>query len=101
MSLPTHTPVWRVKNSPQCSVFLEVSDDATFALTEEPVPYIENGEMLVENLYISNDPAQRLWIQKGVLPERLYVAPVREGDVMATLSIARVLAIKDNDCHAI
>jgi NADPH-dependent curcumin reductase CurA len=36
------------------------------------------------------------WIQKGVLPERLYTAPVREGDVMATHSIARVLALKDS-----
>ncbi|KAG1725079.1 uncharacterized protein EDB91DRAFT_1350877 [Suillus paluster] len=96
MSLPTHTPVWRVKNSPVESVVLEFSDDATFALTEEPLPHMEDGEMLVENVYISNDPAQRGWIQKGVSPERLYVAPVREGDVMAAHSIARVLAIQDN-----
>ncbi|KAG2077123.1 NAD(P)-binding protein [Suillus decipiens] len=96
MSLPTHTPVWRIKNSPQDSVVLDFSDDATFALTEEPVPHIDDGEMLVENLYISNDPAQRGWIQKGVLPERLYTAPVREGDVMAAHSIARVLALKGN-----
>ncbi|KAG2127619.1 chaperonin 10-like protein [Suillus bovinus] len=99
MSLPTHTPVWRIKNSPQDSVVLDFSDDATFALTEEPLPHVEDGEMLVETLYISNDPAQRGWIQKGVLPERLYTAPVREGDVMATHSIARVLAIKDNTGH--
>lgn len=96
MSLPTHTPVWRIKNSPEDSVVLDFSDDATFALTEEAVPRIEDGEMLVENVYISNDPAQRGWIQKGVLPERLYTAPVREGDVMATHSIARVLALKDS-----
>ncbi|KAG2038678.1 hypothetical protein BDR03DRAFT_1009656 [Suillus americanus] len=96
MSLPTHTPVWLIKNSPEDSVVLNFSDDATFALTEEPVPHIGDGEMLVENLYISNDPAQRGWIQKGVLQERLYTAPVREGDVMATHSIARVLALKDN-----
>jgi hypothetical protein len=36
------------------------------------------------------------WIQKGVLPERLYTAPLREGDVMATHYIARVLALKDS-----
>jgi NADPH-dependent curcumin reductase CurA len=115
MSLPTHTPVWRVKNSPEDSVVLDFSDDATFTLTEEPVPQIMDGEMLVENVYISNDPAQRGlfsirwisvddhvtlgWIQKGVLPERLYTAPVREGDVMATHSIARVLALKDSTSH--
>jgi NADPH-dependent curcumin reductase CurA len=39
------------------------------------------------------------WIQKGVLQERLYTAPVREGDIMATHSIARVLAINDNTSH--
>lgn len=59
MSLPTHTPVWCIKNSPQDSVVLDFSDDATFALTEEPVPRVEDGDMLVETLYISNDPAQR------------------------------------------
>ncbi|KIK36639.1 hypothetical protein CY34DRAFT_811136 [Suillus luteus UH-Slu-Lm8-n1] len=96
MSLPTHTPVWRIKNSPEDSVVLDSSDEATFALTEEPVPSLEDGEMLVENVFISNDPAQRGWIQKGVLPERLYTAPVREGDIMATHSIARVLALKDS-----
>jgi len=99
MSLPTRTPVWRVKNSPVESVVLDLSDDATFVLTEEPLPLLEDGEMLVENVYISNDPAQRGWIQKGVLQERLYVAPVLEGDAMATHSIARVLAINDNTSH--
>ncbi|KAG1785414.1 uncharacterized protein HD556DRAFT_1314273 [Suillus plorans] len=99
MSLPTHTPVWRIKNSPQDSVVLDFSDDATFALTEEPVPRVEDGDMLVETLYISNDPAQRGWIQKDVLPERLYTAPVHKGDVMATHSIARVLLLKDNTSH--
>jgi NADPH-dependent curcumin reductase CurA len=59
MSLPTRTPVWRIKNSPEDSVVLDSSDEATFALTEEPVPSLEDGEMLVENVYISNDPAQR------------------------------------------
>jgi NADPH-dependent curcumin reductase CurA len=61
MSLPTHTPVWRIKNSPEDSVVLDFSDDATFALTEEPVPSLEDGEILVENVFISNDPAQRGW----------------------------------------
>jgi hypothetical protein len=59
MSLPTYTPVWRIKNSPEDSVVLDFSDDATFALTEEALPRLEDGEILVENLYISNDPAQR------------------------------------------
>jgi NADPH-dependent curcumin reductase CurA len=61
MPLPTHTLVWRVKNSPIESVVLDISDDATFALTEESVPQLGDGEMLVENVYISNDPAQRGW----------------------------------------
>lgn len=39
------------------------------------------------------------WIQKDVLPERLYTAPVHKGDVMATHSIARVLVLKDNTSH--
>ncbi|KAG1751880.1 hypothetical protein EDB19DRAFT_2000835 [Suillus lakei] len=96
MSLPTRTQVWRVKNSPAESVVLDFSDDATFALTEEPLPHLEDGEMLVENVYFSNDPVQRSLIQKDVLEESLCVAPVREGDVVISHSIARILAINSN-----
>lgn len=96
MSLPTHTQVWRVKNSPAQSVVLDFSDDATFALTEEPLPRIEDGEMLVENVYFSNDPVQRSLIQKDVLEESLCAPPVREGGVVISHSVARILAINDN-----
>ncbi|KAG0701636.1 hypothetical protein DFH29DRAFT_925611 [Suillus ampliporus] len=99
MSLPTRTQVWRVKNSPVESVVLDSSDDTTFALSEEPLPDLEDGEMLVENVYFSNDPVQRSLIQKDVLPGSLCVAPVREGDVVTTHSIARILAIDDNTSH--
>ncbi|KAG1738039.1 hypothetical protein EDB19DRAFT_1909479 [Suillus lakei] len=96
MSFPTRTQVWRVKNSPAESVVLDFSDNATFALTEEPLPHLEDGEMLVENVYFSNDPVQRSMIQKDVLEESLCFAPVREGDVVISYSIARILAIDSN-----
>ncbi|KAG2048193.1 hypothetical protein BDR06DRAFT_984888 [Suillus hirtellus] len=75
MSLPMHTPVWHIKNSPQDSVVLDFSDNATFALTEEPMPH------------------------KDVLPEHLYTTPVHKGDVMVTHSITCVLTLKDNTSH--
>ncbi|KIK31376.1 hypothetical protein CY34DRAFT_19996 [Suillus luteus UH-Slu-Lm8-n1] len=40
MSLPTHTPVWCIKNSPEDSVVLDFPT-------------------MRQNVYISNDPAQR------------------------------------------
>ncbi|KAG0691496.1 hypothetical protein DFH29DRAFT_1010927 [Suillus ampliporus] len=52
--------------------------------------------MLVENVF--DDTILGL-IQKDVLPGSLCVAPVREGDVVTTHSIARILAIDDNTSH--
>jgi NADPH-dependent curcumin reductase CurA len=45
----------------------------------------------VRTVYLSNDPAQRGWIQKDMDPERLYTAPVVKGDIMRAFVIAEVV----------
>ncbi|KAG1725332.1 hypothetical protein EDB19DRAFT_2028655 [Suillus lakei] len=70
------------------------------ASQESPIDAADR-EMLVENVYISNDPAQRIWIQNKRCFTRanFYMASVREGDVMPTNTIARVLATKVNTSY--
>ncbi len=46
-----------------------------------------DGEFLAEVLYISLDPAMRGWIREG----KSYIKPVRVGDVMRALGIARIV----------
>ena len=59
--------------------------DWTF--TEEPVAAPGEGQLLVQVLYISLDPAMRGWMNEG----RSYVPPVGIGEVMRALALGRVV----------
>ncbi|HYP48647.1 MAG TPA: NADP-dependent oxidoreductase [Thermoleophilaceae bacterium] len=59
--------------------------------TEEPVPQPADGEVLVEVLLISLDPAMRGWMNEG----RSYVPPVGIGEVMRAIGVGRVVESKD------
>lgn len=59
-----------------------------WSYTEEPAREPQDGQVLVEVLYISLDPAMRGWMSEG----RSYIAPVGIGDVMRALAAGRVIA---------
>jgi NADPH-dependent curcumin reductase CurA len=59
-----------------------------WAYTEAAVPEPGEGEVLVEVLYISLDPAMRGWMNDT----RSYIPPVGIGEVMRALVAGRVLA---------
>ncbi|HTE52843.1 MAG TPA: NADP-dependent oxidoreductase [Kofleriaceae bacterium] len=59
--------------------------DWTFA--EEPVGEAGEGQVLVEVLYLSLDPAMRGWMNEG----KSYVPPVGIGEVMRAGGVGRVL----------
>jgi NADPH-dependent curcumin reductase CurA len=66
--------------------------DATFRLVTKPLPPLQEGEGLVKVQYLSNDPAQRLWIDPNIAPDRLYTTPVEIEDTMASIAaIAEVV----------
>ena len=44
----------------------DMPDETTFKLVDYELPELKDGEILVKTQYLSNDPAQRGWIQKGV-----------------------------------
>ncbi len=63
--------------------------------TRETFSYVETatgepaaGQILVENLYLSLDPAMRGWMNDA----RSYIAPVAIGEVMRALGIGKVVA---------
>jgi NADPH-dependent curcumin reductase CurA len=67
-----------------------------FELVSRDVPPLRAGEFMVENLYLSVDPAQRGYVND----ENNYVPPVAIGSVMRALAVGRVIA---SECphHAI
>ncbi|KAH6625763.1 hypothetical protein C7974DRAFT_396659 [Boeremia exigua] len=81
---------WVLSNPPTADPVLE-GDNATFKLANVTLPEVGAGEVLVKTLYLSNDPAQRGWIQKGMDPERLYVPPVKQGETMRSFGIGEVV----------
>ena len=72
---------WRLAARPEGLI-----KESDFQWVEEPLHSIEDGEILVRNIYLSLDPANRGWVRKG--PS--YVEPVGIGDVMRGLAIGVV-----------
>ena len=58
---------------------------------EEPVREPEDGELVVQILFISLDPAMRGWMND----RRSYIPPVAIGEVMRALALGKVLASRN------
>ncbi|MGZ3159963.1 MAG: NADP-dependent oxidoreductase, partial [Burkholderiaceae bacterium] len=69
-------------------VGLPKSSDWNF--TSETVRDIVDGEVLVQVLYLSLDPAMRGWMNEG----KSYIAPVAIGEVMRVGGIGKIIASK-------
>ena len=72
---------WRLAARPEGLI-----KESDFEWVEEPLADLENGQVLVRNIYLSLDPANRGWVRKG--PS--YVEPVEIGDVMRGLTVGVV-----------
>jgi NADPH-dependent curcumin reductase CurA len=60
-------------------------------LTEEPVPDVADGGVLVKTLALSLDPAMRGWMNEG----KSYIPPVGIGEVMRAGGVGVVVASKN------
>ncbi|MCX7902489.1 MAG: NADP-dependent oxidoreductase [Burkholderiaceae bacterium] len=58
-----------------------------FEFAQAPLPAPGDGQVLVQVLYISLDPAMRGWMNEG----RSYIAPVALGEVMRAGAVGRVV----------
>ena len=65
--------------------------DSDFELVSEMLPEIKDGEILLENIYLSFDPTQRGWLND----EPGYLPPVQIDEVVRSGGIGRVLQSKN------
>ncbi|RSM78658.1 NADP-dependent oxidoreductase [Kibdelosporangium aridum] len=63
---------------------------ADWQYTEEPVAEPGDGQFLVENQYVSLDPAMRGWMNAG----KSYLPPVGIGEVMRAMAVGTVVSSK-------
>jgi NADPH-dependent curcumin reductase CurA len=66
-------------------------DDTDFKLITKDLPSLNDDQVLLKPLYLSNDPAQRIWIKES---KRSYVDPVAIGEPMRARGIAEVVESK-------
>lgn len=66
-------------------------DADTWTLETNPIPEIAEGEILVQNHYISLDPAMRGWMNE----QKSYIPPVQLGEVMRAGSVGEVILSKN------
>ncbi|KAJ5239989.1 hypothetical protein N7468_004608 [Penicillium chermesinum] len=90
MSIPTSARQWTLREKPHADPVLEGANP-TFTQGTASIPELQDGQVLLKTLYLSNDPAQRTWISRAVQPGRLYVPPVETGEVMRAGGIGQVV----------
>ncbi len=61
--------------------------DDDFALTEEAVPALSDGQFLIQNEFVSLDPAMRGWMNEGTT----YIRGVELGAVMRAFAVGKVI----------
>lgn len=84
------TRQWILKQKPEGEI-TEEHLPCIFQFCEADTPPLENGQVLLKVVALSNDPSQRLWIDPSMTPERLYRPPVAVGDVMHSVGLAQVV----------
>ncbi|HCG41076.1 MAG TPA: NADP-dependent oxidoreductase [Pseudomonas sp.] len=70
-----------------------VVTEETFRLIETELEAVGEGEILVENLYLSLDPAMRGWLSTA----KSYIPPVQVGEVMRALGVGRVIESRNRE----
>ncbi|MES2104365.1 MAG: NADP-dependent oxidoreductase [Pseudomonadota bacterium] len=64
--------------------------NSDWSVTTEPVRDIADGEIVVQNIYLSLDPAMRGWMNEG----KSYIRPVAIDEVMRAGGVGKVIASK-------
>ncbi|MBW4617289.1 MAG: NADP-dependent oxidoreductase [Desmonostoc vinosum HA7617-LM4] len=72
---------WRLVSRPVGSIA-----ESNFEWTQEPVPTLGEGQILVRNIYLSLDPTNRGWLNEG----ENYLPPVAIGEVIRGFGIGVV-----------
>lgn len=89
-SIPSETKVYILNNPPSGAI-----QPDTFKLQTQSLPKeneLKEGELLLKTIALSNDPAQRTWMEKGVDARRLYAPPIKQGDAVRAFAMLEVIA---------
>lgn len=93
------TNVTILANPPQSALQLDESKpEPTFRLEKQKLEPLAEGQLLVRTIYLSNDPTQRAWIQKGNSKENLYMRPILPNEPMRAFGIGEVVESR-SDTH--
>jgi len=95
MSAPKSSQQWLLANKPTDLPQLD-GPSQTFKLENKDLPSLEDDQVLVKTLYLSNDPAQRGWISNDIPADRLYTVPVKVGTPMHARGIVEVVESKSS-----
>jgi NADPH-dependent curcumin reductase CurA len=87
MSTPKETQQWLLKSRPT-GFPTYGQPDSNFQLTTTPLPTLKENQVLAKTLFLSNDPAQRAWLNDV---KKLYVAPVAIDSVMRARGLVEIL----------
>lgn len=68
------------------------ADASTWSLETNPIPEIKEGEVLIQQHYVSLDPAMRGWMNEG----KSYIEPMEIGSVMRAGSVGQVIEAKNH-----
>jgi NADPH-dependent curcumin reductase CurA len=94
--MPSETRQWILNKKPVDLPILTGDDDTvTFKLTTAPLPKPTASQVLLKAFWLSNDPAQRTWIARDAVPERMYMPPIPEGSPMGAHALSEVLESGD------
>lgn len=68
------------------------ADASTWSLENNPIPELQDGEILVKQHYVSLDPAMRGWMNDS----KSYIEPMAIGSVMRAGAVGEVVAVNNN-----
>jgi len=68
------------------------ADASTWSLETNPIPELQEGEILVKQHYVSLDPAMRGWMNDS----KSYIEPMAIGSVMRSGAVGEVVAVNKN-----
>ena len=68
------------------------ADASTWSLEINPIPELQDGEILVKQHYVSLDPAMRGWMNDS----KSYIEPMALGSVMRAGAVGQVVAVNNN-----
>jgi NADPH-dependent curcumin reductase CurA len=90
-STPTTSRVWTLAEPPTGPI-----TSSTFSLEIQDLPELKDGQVLVQPTHLSNDPAQRTWMDGDTDPRRLYAPPILKGQSVTAGGIAKVIKSKSS-----